>query len=329
MVLTASETRKQARESLNGKWGTVVLITLVYLVYNLLVGILSAIPVLGFIVDIAAIVFSMPIVYGFIMSMMKLKRGENVGYFDFFKDGFDNFKRAWCVTGRMLLKMIVPIILVIVALIIMIVSIVATFATAFTVGSSSALGGAVVGVGALTIVAYIVILAAYVWLFIKSLTYGLSMFLAIDNPDMRPVDCVNRSKELMDGNKGRLFCLYLSFIGWILIAAVLSLIPFVGVIVPFLAMLVLLPYIEFASIIFYENRAGIDSSATVAEGTVSSADSKDESTEKASENNTSNEESKTESNTTNNTANTIKEKSGSTDVKAEIVDIPEMDKKDE
>ena len=263
------------------------------------------------------------------MSMMKLKRGENVGYFDFFKDGFDNFKRAWCVTGRMLLKMIAPIILVIVALIIMIVSIVATFATAFTVGSSSALGGAVVGVGALTIVAYIVILAAYVWLFIKSLTYGLSMFLAIDNPDMRPVDCVNRSKELMDGNKGRLFCLYLSFIGWILIAAVLSLIPFVGVIVPFLAMLVLLPYIEFASIIFYENRAGIDSSATVAEGTVSSADSKDESTEKASENNTSNEESKTESNTTNNTANTIKEKSGSTDVKAEIVDIPEMDKKDE
>ena len=331
MVLTASETRKQAREFLNGKWGTVVLITLVYLVYNLLVGILSAIPVLGFIVDIAAIVFSMPIVYGFIMSMMKLKRGENVGYFDFFKDGFDNFKRAWCVTGRMLLKMIVPIILLVIALVVIIASGVGTYAlvAALTLGLKKAVVGSLVGVVVLILVALIVMIAAYVWLFIKSLTYGLSMFLAIDNPDMRPVDCVNRSKELMDGNKGRLFCLYLSFIGWILIAAVLSLIPFVGVIVPFLAMLVLLPYIEFASIIFYENRAGIDSSATVAEGTVSSADSKDEATAKASESNTSNEESKTESNTTNNTANTIKEKSGSTDVKAEIVDIPEMDKKDE
>ncbi len=327
MVLTASETRKQARESLKGKWGVVVLITLVYLVYNFLVCVLSTIPVLGFLVDIAALVIGIPIIYGFVMTMMKLKRGENVGYFDFFKDGFNNFKRAWCVTGRLLLKMIAPIILVIVALVIMVVSIIATFATAFTVGSSSALGGAVVGVSALTIVAYIVIIAAYVWLFIKSLTYGLCMFIAIDNPDMRPADCVNKSKELMDGNKGRLFCLYLSFIGWIALAAVLSLIPFVGVIVPFLACLVLVPYIEYSAIIFYENKAGMDSSATVAEGTVST-DSTDNAAKE--ETNSANEASANNTNSdANNTANTIKEKSGSTDVKAEIVDIPDMDDKDE
>ena len=42
--------------------------------------------------------------------MMKLKRGESVGYFDFFKDGFTNFKRAWCLTGRLLLKMIAQLI---------------------------------------------------------------------------------------------------------------------------------------------------------------------------------------------------------------------------
>ena len=33
MVLTASETRKQARESLKGKCGVVVLITLIFLGY--------------------------------------------------------------------------------------------------------------------------------------------------------------------------------------------------------------------------------------------------------------------------------------------------------
>ncbi len=241
------------------------------------------------------------------MTMMKLKRGEDVGYFDFFKDGFANFKRAWCVTGRLLLKMIAPLILIIVAIVIMIVSVIASLATAFAVGissSTSVLGGALVGASALTIVAYIVILAAYIWLFVKSLTYGLGMYLAIDNPNMKPLDCVNKSKELMDGNKGRLFCLYLSFIGWIALTALLSLIPFVGWIATIAGTLVLTPYIGFASIVFYENRAGIDSSATVAEGTVSS----DENT----------------------TTNEIKEQSGSQDVKAEIVDIPNLDQnKDE
>ena len=119
-----------------------------------------------------------------------------------------------------------------------------------------------------------------------------------------------------------LFCLYLSFIGWIALAAVLSLIPFVGVVVPFLASLVLVPYVEFATIIFYENRLGKDSSGTVVEGTVSS------------DNTTANDASNDTNNTTNNaasnnTSNTIKEKSGSTDVKAEIVDIPDMDDNEE
>lgn len=307
MVLTASETRKQARESLKGKWGVVVLITLIFVAYSFLVGLLSSIPFLGFLISIAAIVIDIPILYGFMMTMMKLKRGENVEYFDFFKDGFANFKRAWCVTGRLLLKMIAPLILIIVAVIIMVVSIIASLATAFAAGISSytsVLGGALVGASALTIVAYIVILAAYIWLFVKSLSYGLGMYLAIDNPNMKPLDCVNKSKELMDGNKGRLFCLYLSFIGWIALAVVLSLIPFVGWIATLAATLLLVPYVQFASIIFYENRAGIDSSATVAEGTVSS-------------------EENTEGNITK--TNEIKEQSGSQDVKAEIVDIPNLD----
>ena len=135
------------------------------------------------------------------------------------------------------------------------------------------------------------------------------MYIAIDNPNIQPLDCVNKSKELMDGNKGRLFCLYLSFIGWIALAVVLSLIPFVGWIATIAGTLVLTPYIGFASIVFYENRAGIDSSATVAEGTVSSEESTEGNTPKTNE---------------------IKEQSGSQDVKAEIVDIPNLDQnKDE
>lgn len=309
MVLTASETRKQARESLKGRWGTVVLITLIFLGYSFLVGLLSAIPFLGFIVAIASIVIDIPIFYGFSITMMKLKRGETVGYFDFFKDGFANFKRAWCITGRLLLKMIVPIILIVVAIFIMGFSIIASLITAFAIGVSttgSALGdGTIIGISAITIIAYIVVLVAYIWLFIKSLSYGLSMYIAIDNPTMKPLDCVNKSKELMDGNKGRLFCLYLSFIGWILLTVLLSLIPFIGWVATIAGTLLLTPYITFSTIAFYENRAGIDSSATVAEGTVTSADTTtEEETPKTNE---------------------IKEQSGSQDVKAEIVDIPNIE----
>lgn len=307
MVLTASETRKQARESLQGKWGTVVLITLIYLAYSFIVGLLSAIPFLGTIVFLASIVIDVPIIYGFMMTMMKLKRGENVGYFDFFKDGFSNFKRSWCLLGRLLLKMIVPIILIIVAIVIVAVSFylaISTASVAILSGSSNAAAGLGI-VTILSIAAYILIIAAYVWIIIKAFRYALGYYLAIDNPNMSPLDCLNKSNELMNGNKGRLFCLYISFIGWGLLAAVLSLIPFIGWIATLAASLLLVPYIQFASIIFYENRVGIDTSATVAEGTVDSEN-------------------------TNNTTNTIQEKSGSQDVKAEIVDIPNIEQnKDE
>ena len=90
---------------------------------------------------------------------------------------------------------------------------------------------------------------------------------------------------------------------WIALAVVVSLIPFIGWIAAIAGTIVLTPYIGFALIVFYENRAGIDSSATVAEGTVDSTENSDENT----------------------TTNEIKEQSGSQDVKAEIVDIPNLD----
>ena len=68
----------------------------------------------------------------------------------------------------------------------------------------------------------------------------------------------------------------------------------------------LLPYIQMALVVFYENVAGVSSTQTVeAEGNVSSSEA------------------------TPNSNNVIKEKSGSQDVKAEIVDIPKLEKKPE
>ena len=44
--------------------------------------------------------------------------------------------------------------------------------------------------------------------------YALAPYLMAENPDMGVMEAIARSKELMNGNKWRLFCLHISFIGW-------------------------------------------------------------------------------------------------------------------
>lgn len=83
MVLTASEARKQARESLRGKWSIVILTFLLFTVYSTLVSFLGMIPFLGIIFSIAGFIFLVPFTYGLLMSMMKLKRGETINCYDF------------------------------------------------------------------------------------------------------------------------------------------------------------------------------------------------------------------------------------------------------
>jgi len=58
---------------------------------------------------------------------------------------------------------------------------------------------------------------------IASYRYRQAVFILIDNPTMRPIDCIRKSKELMKGRKAELFVLDLSFLGWY----ILAIIPFV------------------------------------------------------------------------------------------------------
>ena len=50
--------------------------------------------------------------------------------------------------------------------------------------------------------------------------YAMAFMVQVDNPALPIRDCLNRSKFLMKGNKGKLFLLSLSFIGWYLLASV-------------------------------------------------------------------------------------------------------------
>ena len=49
---------------------------------------------------------------------------------------------------------------------------------------------------------------------IAAYSYRMTPYILAENPDMAPNDAITRSKEMMVGNKWRLFCLEFSYIGW-------------------------------------------------------------------------------------------------------------------
>lgn len=53
---------------------------------------------------------------------------------------------------------------------------------------------------------------------IKSLAYSMTYYISKDHPEYSIDECIEASKQMMDGHKGELFVLYLSFIGWILLS---------------------------------------------------------------------------------------------------------------
>ena len=57
---------------------------------------------------------------------------------------------------------------------------------------------------------------------IAAYRYRLSFYIMFDNPDMRALDCIRKSKALMAGKKLELFVLDLSFIGWEFLASLVQ-----------------------------------------------------------------------------------------------------------
>lgn len=49
---------------------------------------------------------------------------------------------------------------------------------------------------------------------VKSLSYAMTPFIMVENPDMTANEAITASREMMDGHKGELFWLGLTFIGW-------------------------------------------------------------------------------------------------------------------
>lgn len=247
--MVASEIRLNARKALSGKWGKAALTTLVYIVLLALFEfVLNFVPIIGY---IAAVIIAFPLSYGFIVTIMKLKRGEKTTYTEFFSNGFNSFGRVWSTILWIIVKLIVPIILIIVSYILILVgfSIYAYNLLLSTVSSGLLLTGAI-----MMLTGLIVWLVSLIYAMVKYLLYILSFFILYDNPDMKPKEVVNESYKLMKGHRGTFFWLLITFIGWILLASIVFGIGYLWVI----------PYILVAQIIFYETLAGKETTVSVA-----------------------------------------------------------------
>ena len=205
-----SELRAQARERLEGQWGTFVLMTFLMLVIQTILQIPGYIGSLLEVLSpenvLASLSFSnisnilsllaLPLSWGLTVSLLRNHREESVdleNLFDGFRGG--RYTRVFCAL-------------------------------------------------------FLVNLFTFLWTLLliipgimKAFSYALTPYIIMDEPKLTARQAITRSCEIMQGRRWKLFCLYLSFIGW----GILSILTF-GI-----GFLWLAPYMNASIAAFYED----------------------------------------------------------------------------
>ena len=83
---------------------------------------------------------------------------------------------------------------------------------------------------------------------IATYSYAMTGYILAEQPELTASEAITLSKQLMDGNRWRLFCLHLSFIGWDLLCALT-----LGI-----GNLWLAPYKQTATAAFYREISGTE-----------------------------------------------------------------------
>ncbi len=122
------------------------------------------------------------------------------------------------------------------------------------VGAIAGASVAFLGIALLIFIAYLIFIIFFIR---KVMLYALSFYIAVKKEGIEAKDAVLESERLMNGNRGRFFCLILSFIGWSIligfVSALLNLIPFLGTIASYVGTIILTPYITFSILAFYRD----------------------------------------------------------------------------
>ena len=232
-MMTATGTRKKAKECLKGKWKKAALIMFCFsLITSVIAGLDSRLEeqeIISLFLNIVILVISVPISYGLTIIFMKLKRNEEVNTFDFLNFGFAEFLRSWNVALNEILMLLLPIICIILSIVFFAIATVLYRPIGFitTIRNNLTTQNPV-----FVIISFILIFVSFIYYYVKSLSLCLTKNIAYDNPEMSGYDACKKSQELMKGNKGNYFVLILSLTWWIIILGIIFYCIIMGVILP-------------------------------------------------------------------------------------------------
>ena len=230
-----SELRKQAREALKGNWGKAILLFLAYFFFVVIMDSFEKIffksPSLTISYSIIKCLIIVPLAFGFGISFLNLKRHKVTTAFSFITEGFSRFGKVWTITLWVVVRMLLPICCFIMAIIL--IAILMALQVKFWL---------------VLIISIITYLACIVYAVARGLLYSLVYYIASDEPDLSSKEIVKKSEELMTGNRGNLFLLELSFIGWF----------FLGFLTLGIGIIWIAPYLQVSVVCFYDKLVGKD-----------------------------------------------------------------------
>ncbi len=247
-----SELKKEALVKLSGKWGKAagiyIVVTLISFGMALIPNVSTSAAVV-FLLNLFISLVSFAFSYGLLASMIKLSRTEKVDLMDFVTIGLKNIWKIIKIYLVMILKLWLPILLYIVAAVLIGVS-------AYMLAASEA--NALIYM----LASCILLIVSCILFIVKSLLYSLQFYLLYDNPNAKAGEILNKSAELMKGNRMKYLLTELSFLGWVILvvfASVLAapILPILSPILMLVGTLILSPYMSFTLINFYEDVAGI------------------------------------------------------------------------
>lgn len=209
-----------------------------------LVPVLAIVAVISLITTAAFTLFvGAPVALGFQRLLLNVMDGKNVKIevlFSYFKVGYGRAITLRFLHGLIRFGLSLPFLAITVALLALYIA-----GSPFTVL-----------LPLLFVMALLAVATSLISIVVEYRYYYAYTILA-EHPEMRPVDALRNSARLMKGNKWRLFCLQISFIGWIILSFLAC-----GIGAMFLS-----PYTHTANIAFYDditNRAAVRAEAEAA-----------------------------------------------------------------
>ena len=269
----SSDFKLIAKEKLQGRRKKATLLILCYFaimfILGFIVGIFGENNLIGSILSLIFSIIQIPIIFGLINSFYSFYKDIDVKPFEFLSYGFNNFGRAWKISLRIILKIIIPLIIIFVLLVFISFCSIVAGSVSSTLSSETSSVDAISSISSSLIIflllSFIAYIASFIWIITKIYYYQLSYFIAIDDNSLTPKEAIERSKELMTGKRWNLFCLQFSFIGWFVLEFIILFVgnllfssvselfyPIYSFIVNFIFSLYLVPYMQLSTIAFYE-----------------------------------------------------------------------------